>query len=310
MVQVDRLVKTYGPYTAVDGISFGVERGDIVGFLGPNGAGKTTTMRILTGFMPATSGTVAVAGHDVFRDSLAVRRKIGYLPEGVPLYPEMRVCEYLTFRARIKDVPRADRKSRVGHVMDRCRLADVGRKLIGALSKGYRQRVGLADALVSDPPVLILDEPTIGLDPNQIREVRKLIKELGRDHTVILSTHILPEVEAICERVLIMHNGRLVFQDKLTEIERHGAGGTRVVLEARIPDGADPAALRGIHGVLDLAAEEGGGVTHVSMRVDPNAKVRDAVFTRAVELGWQVIELRRVKPSLEDVFVHLTTGED
>jgi len=310
MVQADRLRKQYGPNLALDDVTFEVERGDIVGFLGPNGAGKTTTMRILSGFLPASSGTAAVAGYDVARDSIEVRRRIGYLPEGVPLYPEMRAEEYLAFRARIKGLARRERRRSIASVISRCGLDAVRRKLIGSLSKGYRQRVGIADALVSDPPVLILDEPTIGLDPNQIREVRELIRELGGDHTVILSTHILPEVEAVCRRVLIIHRGRMVFGDTLEGIQAHGAGGTRITIEARLPDGARPGAIQDVPGVEDLSVEEDGGVTRLTVHVTPEPDIRGDLFRRAADLGWTILELRRIKPSLEDVFVRHTTGED
>ena len=310
MIEVRQLVKRYGPTVAVDGISFEVERGEIVGFLGPNGAGKTTTLRILAGFMPATAGSARVAGHDVFSESLDIRRNIGYLPEGVPLYPEMRVQEYLTYRARVKGIRRRDRRNRVGHVMERCGVTEVRRKLIGSLSKGYRQRVGLAEALVHDPPVLILDEPTIGLDPNQIRHVRQLIRDLGEDHTVLLSTHILPEVEMVCQRVVILHNGRLVFQDSLDAINRQGADKTLVTAEVRAPADAATSALLDLPGVLDLRWEEAGAFTRLELRVDPASDVREQVFQCAVRKGWTLRELRWDRPSLEDIFVRLTAREN
>jgi len=220
MIEVERLTKNYGPVTAIRDVSFAVAPGEVVGFLGPNGAGKSTTMRILSCFMPATSGTAKVAGFDVFRDSMAVRQRIGYLPENNPLYSEMRVASYLDFVAEVKGVDRTLRRSRVAEVMDRCRIGDVQHRLIGKLSKGYRQRVGLAQAIVSDPAVLILDEPTIGLDPQQITEIRALIKSLAGDHTVILSTHILPEVSMVCSGVIIINRGSIVAQgpiDRLVE---------------------------------------------------------------------------------------------
>src|SRR2546422_7832759 len=212
MIDVQNLTKHYGPVTAIRDVSFAVEPGQIIGFLGPNGAGKSTTMRILSCFMPASSGNARVAGFDVFSESLEVRRRIGYLPESVPLYSELRVADYLDFVAEVKGVGRAQRKTRVGEVMERCHISDVSRRMIGKLSKGYRQRVGLAQAIVSDPAVLILDEPTIGLDPQQITEIRALIKSLAGDHTVILSTHILPEVSMICEGVIIINKGAIVAQ--------------------------------------------------------------------------------------------------
>src|SRR5213593_4579679 len=212
MIEVRNLTKHYGPIAAINNVSFGVERGEVVGFLGPNGAGKSTTMRILSCFMPASSGSAKVAGYDVFSQSMDVRRRIGYLPENVPLYTDMRVASYLDFVAEIKGVPRATRKLRVAEVMDKCLIADVQHRLIGRLSKGYRQRVGLAQAIVNDPHVLILDEPTIGLDPKQITEIRALIKSLAGEHTVILSTHILPEVSMVCSAVVIINRGAIVAQ--------------------------------------------------------------------------------------------------
>ena len=229
MIEARGLSKRYGELVAVDDVSFSVAPGEVVGFLGPNGAGKTTTMRILTGFLPATDGTAAIAGHDIFEDPLAARRSVGYLPESPPLYPEMSVEGYLDYVAKIKDVPRAKRAAAVDRALERCGLREARRRVIGLLSKGFRQRVGLAQAIVHDPPVLILDEPTVGLDPIQIREIRGLIAGLaregggGRGHTVILSTHILPEVEAICRRVLIIHRGRIVVDRPLEELQRGGA---------------------------------------------------------------------------------------
>src|SRR5438093_128146 len=231
MIQVDDLTKLFGPVLAVDHINFQVSRGEIVGFLGPNGAGKTTTMRILTSYLPATSGIAKVAGFDVMTESMDVRRNIGYLPESVPLYPEMRVEEYINFRAKLKGVSRKDRPGRLEYCLDRCRLREVRRRLVGTLSKGYRQRVGLADAMVHDPPIFILDEPTSGLDPLQIRETLALIKELGEKHTVLLSTHILSEVEAICERVIIINAGRVGLSQTLDEIESQAV----IMVEARGP---------------------------------------------------------------------------
>jgi ABC-2 type transport system ATP-binding protein len=312
MIQVEQLTKRYGPVAAVDGISFQVEQGEVVGFLGPNGAGKTTTMRILTCYLPATAGRVTIAGREVFDDSLEVRRNIGYLPEGVPLYPEMRVREYLTYRARIKEVPARERRKRVEYVMDRCGVADAERKLIGRLSKGYRQRVGLADALVSDPPVLILDEPTIGLDPNQIRLVRDLIRDLGRKHTVLLSTHILPEVEMVCGRVIIIRDGKLVFQETLANIARQSSGGAKVVVEARVgPAEAEKAAavLGTMPGVLHVRVSGELPWIVFELDVEPGVDVREEAGRRMVRNGWAFRELRREQPSLEDIFVRLTTSD-
>ena len=310
MVKVEDLVKQYGHVTAVDGISFEVERGEVVGLLGPNGAGKTTTMRVLTCFLPASSGRVAIAGYDVFRDSLKVRRNIGYLPEAIPLYPEMRVCEYLAHRARIKGVPRPDRKRRLQYVMERCGITEVPRKLIGSLSRGYCQRIGLADALVNDPPVLILDEPTIGLDPNQVRQIRRLIRELGENHTVLLSTHILTEVEMLCKRVIIIHNGRIVFQDSLDGIAKGGAGDTRVIVEVRAPADAAASALREVPGVVEISVDRAGAFTRLELKVDPKTDVREEVFARVTRNGWTLRELRMEQPSIEEIFVRLTAREE
>jgi ABC-2 type transport system ATP-binding protein len=219
MLHVRELTKWWGDVLALDRVSFEVGKGEVVGFLGPNGAGKTTTMRILTGFIPPSGGSAEVDGHDVFLESLEVRSRIGYLPENTPIYPDMRVEEYLTFRAQLKGVSRRERRAAVERVMERCMVRDVARKLVAQLSKGYRQRVGLADALVGNPPLLILDEPTAGMDPNQVRQVRKLIKDLGEEHTILLSTHILPEVEAICSRVVIIHQGRVVANEAMSALK-------------------------------------------------------------------------------------------
>jgi len=310
VIQVDNLTKRYGANVAVDGISFNVDRGEIVGFLGPNGAGKSTTMRMLTCFMPATSGNASVMGHDIFTQSHEVRRNVGYMPEGVPLYPEMRVVEYLRFRAKIKRVPLRERRKRVDEVMDRCSVADVRRKLIGQLSKGYRQRVGLADALVADPPVLILDEPTIGLDPNQIRTVRKLIRELGEKHTILLSTHILPEVEATCTRVLIINEGRIVYSRSLKEIETQEAGTAFVEAEVCGPAEQVRSVLADVPGVASVRSErtrDGAGV--FTLGLEPGADVREEVFRRVARNGWTLRELHRRTLTLEDIFVRITARD-
>src|SRR5271154_4923550 len=235
MIEVSNLTKRYAGRTAVSDISFTVARGEIVGLLGPNGAGKSTTMRILSSFLPATSGTVRVAGFDVFFDSPEVRRRIGFMPENNPLYPEMRVCEYLKFRARLKGLGWRRSRERVDTVMQQCGLTDVSKRIIGQLSKGYRQRVGLADALVHEPELIILDEPTIGLDPNQIRSVRQLIKSLAQKHTVLISTHILPEVEMMCSRMLIMFGGKILAADTPDNLQRFMAGGSQIIAEIVAP---------------------------------------------------------------------------
>src|SRR2546422_11430063 len=249
MIEVEKLTKNYGPFTAIRDVSFSVAPGDIVGFLGPNGAGKSTTMRILSCFMPASSGSARVAGYDVFRDSLEVRKRIGYLPENVPLYGDMRVGPYLDFVAEVKGIARRERKSQVADVMDRCLITDVQNRLIGKLSKGYRQRVGLAQALVSDPHVLILDEPTIGLDPAQIAEIRNLIKSLAGEHTVILSTHILPEVSMVCGSVVIINRGVIVAQGPIDRLVEQFFPTSRVEVELTAPRGAVRDGMRAIPGV-------------------------------------------------------------
>jgi ABC-2 type transport system ATP-binding protein len=239
MIHVENLTKYYGDYAAVRDVSFDVERGQVVGFLGPNGAGKSTTMRILTGYLNATSGSASVDGKDVFWNPIEARRRIGYLPESCPLYTEMRVEEYLRFRGGLKGLNRRETRTRLGYVMDRCWLRDVRRQLIGTLSKGYRQRVGLADALIANPAVLVLDEPTVGLDPTQIRETRKLIKELGTEHTVLLSTHVLPEVEMTCDHVILIYQGKVAAKGSLDALRRKFPGKTLEDVFVQITGAAD-----------------------------------------------------------------------
>ncbi len=307
MIAVSNLTKRYAGRTAVDDISFTVGRGEIVGLLGPNGAGKSTTMRVLAGFMPATTGTVRVAGFDVFHDSDEVRRRIGYMPENNPLYPEMRVREYLKFRARLKGLGWKKSRARVTTVMEQCGLTDVGRRIIGQLSKGYKQRVGLADALVHDPELIILDEPTIGLDPHQIRSVRALIKSLAGKHTVLISTHILPEVEMMCGRVLIMFDGRVLASDTPENLQRRMAGGSQVIAEIAAPEPALRAALENLTAVeqFDVAAAE-GEFFRCALTPRDGADVRPVVFALARENGWTLRELTRSRHSLEDIYVQVT----
>jgi ABC-2 type transport system ATP-binding protein len=301
MIQVHDLTKFFGPVLAVDHISFEVERGEIVGFLGPNGAGKTTTIRILTSFLPATSGIARVAGRDVMTESMDVRRHIGYLPESVPLYPEMRVEEYLDYRAKLKEVPRKTRRERIEYCLERCRIREVRRRLIGTLSKGYRQRVGLADALVHDPPILILDEPTVGLDPLQIRETLTLIKELGEAHTILLSTHILSEVEAVCQRVMIIHVGRIGLDKRLADLASDAAF---IVLEVRGPMEQVSGVLRTTDGVARFTQHKlEDGVNAFEILTDHNRDLRETISQRMARNGWALrrLDLRRRK--LEDHFI-------
>ena len=299
MISVQNLTKYFGPVMAVDRISFEVAQGEIVGFLGPNGAGKTTTMRILTSYLPATSGIATVAGYDVMTDSLQVRRNIGYLPESVPLYTEMRVEEYLDFRAKLKEVPRKDRTQRVEYCLDRCRLREVRRRLIGTLSKGYRQRVGLADALINDPPILIMDEPTAGLDPVQIRETLALIQELGESHTILLSTHILVEVEAVCEKVIIINAGRIGMIKSLVDVETKNV----LVVEVQGPVDQVLAVLKGIDGITQVSIDSrssGSAVYLVQTR--DNRDLRGHIAQLMIEKGWTLLQLSYRRRSLEDAF--------
>ncbi len=307
MIEVEHLSKTFVDVPVVDDLSFFVPEGQVLGFLGPNGAGKTTTMRMITAFLRPTEGRVVVAGIDLDSDPVGLRRQVGYLPENVPLYPEMRVDEYLRFRADIEDVPRGEVRENMEYVIDRCMLADVRRQVIGTLSKGYRQRVGLAGALVHRPPVLILDEPTVGLDPNQIIKIRELIAELGRDHTVVLSTHILPEVEQVCERVLIIDRGAIVADGTPADLQARLIGNPALSVELRGADGQAMEALGTLPGVVQVAA---AGEARFRVEHESDADPREAIFRLAVERGWVLTELAAERTSLEDVFVRLTTREE
>ncbi len=320
MIEADKLTKYYDKFTAIRDISFKVEKGEIVGFLGPNGAGKTTTMRILTGFLPPSSGTARVAGYDVLTESLQVRRRIGYLPENVPLYTDMKVTNYLEFVAEVKGVERGNRRHKIGEVMDKCGLAEVRRTLIGALSRGYRQRVGIAQALLNDPEVLILDEPTIGLDPKQIIEIRQLIKALAGQSTIILSTHILPEVSMICHRVIIINNGQVVAVDTPENLTAGLQSSTKLRIRVDGPVDQVGVALTHLPGVLRVVAEDEthmpacdaqAGETARSFVVESerNCDLRREVSRLIVERGWGLLELRPADMSLEEIFVRLVTKE-
>jgi ABC-2 type transport system ATP-binding protein len=311
MIEVEGLTKRYGRQTAVDGISFGVQKGEILGFLGPNGAGKTTTMRILTCYLPPTAGTARVAGHDVFESPLEVKKRVGYLPEAPPLYPDMDVVTYLDFVAKVKQVPARERRKKVDDAMEKCRIGDVRTKLIGRLSKGYRQRVGVAQAILHNPEVLILDEPTAGLDPKQIIETRELIKGLGGDHTVILSTHILPEVSMTCGRVVIINKGRVVAEDTPENLTHRlrGAGGLR--LEVRGESGPVFDAIRTIPGVLSIRqkGDAPGGVAAFEVEAEAGRDVRADLARAVVQKGFDLLGLGQVGMSLEEIFLHLTTTD-
>jgi ABC-2 type transport system ATP-binding protein len=301
MIEVVELTKYFGPVLAVDEISFEVARGEIIGFLGPNGAGKTTTIRILTSFLPATSGIARVAGFDVMNQSMEVRSNIGYLPESVPLYPEMRVEEYLAYRAKLKGVERKDRPKRLDHCLDRCRIREVRRRLIGTLSKGYRQRVGLADAMIHDPPILILDEPTAGLDPVQIGQTLALIRELGDQHTILLSTHILAEVEGVCKRVIIINSGRIGLDKRLAELESDAAA---IVVEVRGPTEQVTNVLRTTDGVAAVTARtHADGINSFEIETENGSDLREAIAARLVKNGWGVRRLDLRRRRLEDLFL-------
>jgi ABC-2 type transport system ATP-binding protein len=310
VIEVQHLTKKYGRVTAVDDVTFRVERGEILGFLGPNGAGKTTTMRVLTGYMPATSGRAIVAGFDVFEQPLEAKRRTGYLPETPPLYPEMTVREYLGFVAQIKGVPGGERKGRVDTAMEKARVTDMAARLCGQLSKGYRQRVGLAQALLHNPDVLILDEPTAGLDPKQIIETRELIKRLAGDHTIILSTHILPEVSQTCQRVVIINRGRVVAVDSPANLTRRlGGAQTMYVQVDGVPDGAS-ASLERIGGITRVTeVDRQDGVVGFEVESEGGQDLRREIARAVVTSGWGLLELRPVRVSLEDIFLQLTTEE-
>jgi ABC-2 type transport system ATP-binding protein len=312
MIKVQGLTKRYARNVAVDHISFEVEKGQIVGFLGPNGAGKTTTMRMLTCFMPPTEGAAEVAGFDVIEKPLEVKRRIGYLPESPPVYPEMDVVEYLTFVGRIKEVPKAQLKTRIGEVMERCAVADVRNKEIGKLSKGYRQRVGLAQAILHNPDVLILDEPTAGLDPHQINETRGLIKELSGEHTIILSTHILPEVEQVCERVIIIAKGKLVATDTVDNLTRRLHGAESVSVEVIAPDAAAVRErLERVAGVATVTPRDArDAVLRFTVESQQGQSIRPELARAVVESGWQLNELHAAGMSLETIFLELTASKE
>jgi ABC-2 type transport system ATP-binding protein len=311
LIEVQDVTKSYGTTTAVDHVTFNVNKGEILGFLGPNGAGKTTTMRILTGFMPATSGTARVSGFDVFKDSLQVRRHIGYLPEAPPLYPDMSIEAYLEFVLRIKNVPSERHASLVNDALAKTNLGDKRHELIKRLSRGYKQRVGLAQALVHDPDVIILDEPTVGLDPKQIIEVRNLIKALAGSHTIILSTHILPEVSMTCDRVVIINKGKIAAVDTPQNLTSQLRGGQRIRVETQAPEKQLQELLSHIPGTSRVQVTSTGGDGHVAATVESaqGQDVRSQIAAKIVEKGWPLYELHGLALSLEDIFLQLTTDD-
>jgi len=309
MIEVEHLTKDYGDYRALDDVSFSVGKGEILGFLGPNGAGKTTAMRILTCYFPPSKGKVMVAGYDCFEDSLNVRKRIGYLPERVPLYEDMRVDDYLSFVARIKGMSGRDTNHKVAKVMDDCGLSEVSGKLISAISRGYRQRVGLAQALVNDPEVLILDEPTVGLDPKQIKEIRKLIKELAGRHTVILSTHILPEVSLLCNRVIIINEGKLVAVDTPDNLTSGSLSRMFLRINGNVIE--IEKALSVLSGVNGIEREQAGSKDSCGFIVtfDDEQRARKNIHSMIEKNMWELVEMRPMEMSLEDVFIKLVTKE-
>lgn len=311
MIEAQSLSRRFGDFTAVDGVSFSAADREILGMLGPNGAGKTTTIRMITGFLPPTSGRVTVAGHDLFESPTEARRQVGYLPENVALYPEMRVDEYLTFRARLEGLAGGKARGAISEVVERCLLGDVRHQIIGTLSKGYRQRVGLATAILHRPSVLVLDEPTVGLDPKQIIAIRELIRELGRERTLLLSTHILPEVELLCDRVIIIDRGRISAEGTPESLRQSFVGntGVRVTLKNAPPEALETfGRIAGVVAVHPSPAAAGAAVTYV-LECDRAADPREQVFHAVVERGWVLLELALERASLEDVFVRLTTRD-
>ncbi len=312
MIEAEKLTKYFQKVAAIEDVSFTVEKGEIVGFLGPNGAGKTTTMRILTGFLPPSSGTARVAGYDILADSLQVRRRIGYLPENVPLYTDMKVAGYLDFVAEVKGMERRQRRRKIGEIMEKCRIVEVQRMLIGALSRGYRQRVGIAQALLNDPEVLILDEPTVGLDPKQIIEIRQLIKELSGQSTIILSTHILPEASMICQRVIIINDGHIIAVDTPENLTARLQSSAKLFVTVDGPADQVRAALTQVPGVLSAEAKDEARDAVVSFVVESERSrdLRREVSRMIVERGWGLLEFRPADMTLEEIFIRLVTKEE
>jgi len=308
MIEVQNLTKRYGQHVALDGVSFSVGRGEVVGFLGPNGAGKSTTMRILTTFIAATSGTVRVGGDCVFEQPMRVRKRLGYMPENNPLPLDLRVADYLKFRAQLKRLANGDSANRIAGVMEQCGVADVAGRFIGQLSRGYRQRVGMADALLGKPELIVLDEPTAGLDPNQVRSVRKLVRDLAGGHTVLISSHILSEIEMTCDRVVILHEGRLLASGALDELM--AKANAAIVAEVRAPlTDAKEWATQLALGQAECA-EQPGGYVRCRFTDAKSTDAREKIFSSASERGWPLRELSRQAPSLEDLFISLTRGKE
>ena len=311
MIELEQVTKYFGSYPAITDISFNVEEGEVLGFLGPNGAGKSTTMKIITGFMPPSDGSVTVAGFDIVTQSLNARKHIGYLPETVPLYTEMTVEDYLEFMGQIRGMSRGWIRERISHVIDICRLGDYQSNYIGKLSKGFRQRVGIAQSILHDPDILIMDEPTIGIDPIQVVETRQLIKDLGGDHTVIVSTHILPEVSMICERVIIIHEGQIVAIDRPENLAARLRGVERIELEVRGRKQDVETTINGVEGVLEIDALPSADDGIVTYRVDARhgVDVRAQIASTIVKNNWDLLRLEAIGMTLEEIFLRLTTEE-
>ena len=311
MIEVEHLTKYYGDFIAIEDVTFEVRTGEVVAFLGPNGSGKTTTMRILTGFLPPSEGTARIDGYDILKNSLEARRQIGYVPETVPLYTDMTVRSYLDFQGQLHKMSAAARRQRVGFVIERLRLQDYADSLIAKLSKGFRQRVGIAQAILHDPQVLILDEPTIGIDPAQVVETRDLVKGLGQEHTVVFSTHILSEAAAVSQRVVVINEGRIVAVDRPDNLSVRLRGSEQVQVEVRGPSRDVAARLREVDGVLDLRRQDvGGGVSLFTLECRPGTSgMREQIATMVVRNNWGLLGLQSVKMTLEDIFLKLTTRE-
>ena len=310
MIEARSLTKFYGDFPAIEDVSFAAEPGEVIGFLGPNGAGKTTTMRIITGFTPPTAGTAVVAGHDVQEEPLAARASIGYLPETVPLYTDMTVREYLHYMGELRGMSKSRIRGRVDDVFGLCRLEEYTDSLVSKLSKGYRQRVGIAQAILHEPPVLVLDEPTIGIDPRQVVETRQIIRGLGGDHTVILSTHILPEVSMVCDRVLIIHEGRIVVMDTAERLSARLGGVSRVVMDVRGPREQIRQALSQVDGVTEVTLSDAGGRQQFVVECAPSRDIRIELARSVADHGWGLVELRAMGLSLEEIFLRLTTEDE
>ena len=312
MIQVENLTKAFGPKVAVDDVSFSVQRGEILGFLGPNGAGKSTTMKIITGFMPPTDGNVTIAGYDIVTESLEARKHIGYLPETVPLYTDMTIKDYLEYMGRLRGMSRDYINQRISEVIDICNLGDYNSTIISKLSKGFRQRVGIAQAILHEPDVLVLDEPTIGIDPIQVVETRQLIKNLGGEHTLIVSTHILPEVSQICERVIIIHEGQIIAEDTPENLAQRLVGSERVDLDVKGPQQDVLVALQQVEGVREAVRLEGqpGSVPRYRVQSELGIEIRAELASTIINSGWGLLRLDGVIMSLEEIFLRLTTEDE